>query len=303
MKLKRSAKHNLTTPIEAMTTIGVWEEWTTGRFSTVDRFLSNFHRPLQRRAMFTDPDIALPDSMVVRNKVTQEIYFIGQSRHDTDEDEAYTRLSVVHYAETGNVQPIKVTRKVVDVNRPPETIGELVDLEITQTLATFEYYKTTEVYNTEDSFLVKFYIFMPHGTDVQSEDILTTETGEQYQVEGVFNDSDFTGFYAEKKPDTTETAKYLVPVVGFGYDPATGVVNKTYDEYLFTCEVSTYKSEATVTGNTYDHEVFVKSPSLPITPKVGDKIEVSGKVLHIDRIEQNKEAAYQVRLLCSEAFR
>lgn len=301
MKLKTAAKAHLKTPIEALQQDGTWVSWGFGRFSTVDRFLSNFHRPLQRRMLFTDPDLPLPETWVIRNGITGEVYLLGQSRSDTDEDQAYTRLTVAHYASSDAAAEITIHRKVVDSNRPPETIGELVDSEVGTVFGTFEHKQTSEQYNSNDYFLTKYVVFMPHGTDVEMGDVLVDNHGIEYVVENAYNDSDFKSMTVEKKPDQRVTGTYLVPSLTFGYDVATGVVNRTYDQYLFTCEFGSYKSDRGLSGNTYDAEIFVKTPSLPITPEVGYKVLVEGVYFMIDRIEKNYDAGYQVRLLCTES--
>ncbi|ELA6946661.1 hypothetical protein RBG11_004264 [Vibrio parahaemolyticus] len=301
MKLKTSAKAHLVTPIEALDNLGNWIPWTNGRFSTVDRFLSNFHRPLQRRMLFSDPDVPLPDSWVVRNAVTGEVYLLGQSRYDTDEDQAYTRLTVAHYASSDAADEITIHRKVVDTNRPPTTIGELVDTVVGTVYGTFEHKQTSEQYNADDYFLTKYVVFMPHGTDVEMGDVLTDHNGTQYTVESTYNDSDFKSMTVERKPDQRVTGTYLQPNASYNYDVTTGVVTKSYDQYLFTCELDSYKADKGLSGNTYDVEVFVKTPSLPVEIKVGFKIMVGGVYYMVQRIERNFEADYQIRLLCTES--
>jgi len=301
MKLKPSAKAHLKTPIEAYDPVNGWVTWGLGRFSTVDRFLSNFHRPLQRRMLFSDPDIPLPASWIIRNAVSGEIYLLGQSRSDVDDDETYTRLTVAHYASSDAADEITIRRKVVDDARPDATIGELIDVEIGTVFGTFEHKQTSEQYNSDDYFTSKYIVFMPHGTDCQSNDVLTDHLGNEYIVESAYNDSDFTSMTVEKKPDERVTGTYMVPNVGFSYDVATGQVIKAYDQYLFTCEMSSFKSDRGIVGNTYDVEIYVKSPSIPFTPEVGFKVLVGGKYYMIDRIEKSYDAGYQTRLLCTES--
>lgn len=300
MKLKNSSKHALKTPIEALDAQGAWVDWGTGRFSTIDRFLSNFHRPLQRRAFLSDPDVPLPESGVIRNKVTGETYLLGQSRHDTDETEAYTRLSIVHFISTEDDHKFTIRRKVVEDTRPFLTIGELVDQEIGTFYGAFEFKQTSETFNAEDHFLTKFLFFFPKNVDVEQGDTIISDDGREFQVEGHYHDSDFISLVGQEKPDNRVTGTYFVPTSEFAYDVAKGTVNKVYDQYLFTCEMASYKADKGLGGNTYDTEVYVKTPSFPLEMQVGFKLQVSGLTYMIQRIEKNYEAGFQTRLLCIE---
>lgn len=305
MRLDNASLHAQNCNIEAMAVgdVNSWSDWGAGRLSTVDRFLSNFHRPLQRRMFFSDPSVPLPASGVIKNKTTGEIYLLGQSRCDTEQGETYTRLTVAHLVSnlTGGVT--SQSRLVVDEARPPETIGELVKQDLGQMYATVEFKSSSEQFNSDDAFINKFTVFGSSVSDFQQGDELVLADGYFYQVQATYTDSDFKCCYVERKADDRVTGTYHLPSTGFSYNIATGQMTRMYTDYLVTCSMTSRKENAANAGMTYDYEVFLKSPSFPFSPKVGDYMTVDGDTMMIGRIERWHEAGAQWRLICSEAHK
>lgn len=80
------------------------------RVSIVDRFLSNFHKPLQRRMLFTKPSDPLPPTCVMKHQITGQIYLLGQERYDSDGTSEYERLHVIHLVSSESSTYTDVTK-------------------------------------------------------------------------------------------------------------------------------------------------------------------------------------------------
>ena len=66
------------------------------RISLVDRFLSNFNRPLRRRMFHYRPDAPIPANRTVRVKATGAVFILGQARTDSNAGEQYHEMAMAH---------------------------------------------------------------------------------------------------------------------------------------------------------------------------------------------------------------
>lgn len=302
MKLDNSVQHNMTTEFECLDSDGVtWINGFSGRFSPVDRFLSNFHRPLQRRMMHTKPEDTLPASGVIRRKATSEVYLVGQTRFDDDAGDIYQQISMVHLVTNKSSGIGTLTRKVVDGARPDSTIGELVDSVVGTMYCTIEYKNSRENFGSDGIYSDRYIIFAPCNAEFQDDDVLSLN-GDDFVINSPFFDSDLASAVTTREPDDRITGTYKRPSATFAYDADTGVVARNFDEYLVTCTVVSEKKKSNDVGKYSDYEVYLKSPSFPITPKTGDYFLADGIEMKITRCESTHDGKYQWRLICDRSF-
>lgn len=97
-RLKQTADRSKVEPFSFMAEDGTFSNTPDlhARISLADRFLSNFHKPLQRRMLLTKPEDPMPSTCVMRHDITGQVYIVGQERYDTDGSSAYERLHVLH---------------------------------------------------------------------------------------------------------------------------------------------------------------------------------------------------------------
>lgn len=197
-----------------------------GRLSVVDRFLSNFHKPLQRRMLFTDPKDVLPTSRVIQHCVTKEIYIIGQQRTDSDAVAEYERLNVVHLVSNDSSTFTEVRKwgkpaqQALPSSDPNEMI--LVPTSIGKFFISLEYQSSrTESYSDrEQSTRMLFY----------APDTMLNDANELceffynnrwWSIKQVFADSGFTSGTLIDSGQNIEDFRLIRATVD--YDPVTGV--------------------------------------------------------------------------------
>lgn len=299
MRLKRTAEHDFTTNFDILDANGNWVEGFTGKFAPIDRFLSNFHRPMQRRMLYSSPDENLPATRVIRNTITKEVYILGQSRLDEEFGENYAKLTVAQLVSNKSSGLATVTRKIVDTGRPSITIGELIDSTVGTYYVTVEYKSSIEAFGADEVFEDRFVIFTPSDIALEAEDVITLN-GVDYVVNTPYIDSDFTSAITTREPDDRLTGTYRQAT--YAYSTVTGISTPTYTDYLVTCTVTTEKVRTNAQGVSNDAEVYLKSPAFPITPKVGDRFNVSGDKYVIRSVVRSQEANYQWLLKCDWAI-
>lgn len=301
MRLKQAATYNLKTEFEILDANDAWVDGFFGDFAPIDRFLSNFHRPMQRRMLHSHPDEDLPASRVIRNKVTGEVYLLGQTRKDDDGTETYAKITVAHMTYNGSSGLAVVTRKIPDNGRPAATIGELIDSTVGNYYVSVEYRTSLENSGNDSLYDDRFILFAPEPLNIQADDIIEL-LGETYTVNSPYKDSEFTCALMIREPEDRVTGTYRRKTDT--YSTVTGVVTKAYDDYLVTCTVNKLEGQLKL-GEKYgvdsEIEIYLKSSSFPIEPKIGNLFVASGETFIIRGISQDKEAGDQWRLYCARS--
>ena len=298
MRLKNSATYNFTTDFEILDGSNAWVEGFKGNLAPVDRFLSNFHRPLQRRMLHTDSSDALPTSRVIRNKATGEVYMLGQTRLDDENSEVYAKITVAQLISEGSSGLVEVKRLVVDGGRPASTIGELIDSSLGFFYVSVEYKTSVENFSADEVFDDRFLLFSPLPLALESYDTFTLN-GENYKVNSKYTDSGYSCAILTRDPEERITGTYRR--ITSAYSTTTGAVTPTYDDYLATCTVSTTEDSVKRGqrhGNDSDVTIHIKTSTFPITPKVGNRFLADGELFKIVGVMQDKEALSQWELDC-----
>lgn len=191
-----------------------------GRLDVVDRFLPNFHKPMQRRMLFTKPDDVLPENRVLRHHITQEVYIIGQHRVDTDAEAVYERMSVVHLVSNESSAHTDVIKwGPADESDPNNML--LVSNSIGKFYIAIEYQSSsTEKYSDrEQSSRMLFYA--PITLLKEANELCEFfYNGKMWAIRQVFGDSGFASGTLIDTGQNIETYDLVEPTKA--YDPVSG---------------------------------------------------------------------------------
>ncbi len=224
-RLKRSASADRVEPFAFMLSDGTFGNTADfyGRLSVVDRFLSNFHKPLQRRMLFTDPDVPLT-TKVVQHVITKEVYLIGQERSDSDGTKAYERLNVVHLVSNESSTYTEVYKWVpATLTLPPEQDENemiLVRENLGKFFLSMEYQSSrTEQYSDNEQSTRMLFYASPELLSVVDETSEFQYLGKWWSIKQAFSDSAFASGTLVDSGQGLEEFAIIYPVNK--YDPAT----------------------------------------------------------------------------------
>lgn len=190
------------------------------RVSIVDRFLSNFHKPLQRRMLFTKPEDLLPSTCVMKHAITGQVYLVGQERYDSDGTSEYERLSVIHVISSDSSGYLDVTRygKLKD---DPEDDMLLKPINVGKFHISFEYQSSrTEKYSDYEQSTRMLFYASTRFLKVADELTEFSYNGKLWSVKQVFYDSGFASGVVIDTGQKVETFHIVKPVDT--YDPTLG---------------------------------------------------------------------------------
>lgn len=178
------------------------------RVSLVDRFLSNFNRPLRRRMIHFKMDDQLPESHTLKVVTTGDVYIVGQERADSNETEAYHKMSLAHLVTyegpNGSAGLAEVYRWSPD--GPQEDPGWLTKKRIGQHYCDSEFRTSLNEGDLVDERIETFVFFMQKDADVDVHDQVLLNQRE-YRVTDTFPDSGLLQMRADRE------ANYFVDFV------------------------------------------------------------------------------------------
>jgi len=253
MHLAKIATHKATEPLEA------WDEATQtflpdsflGRIDLTDRFLSNFNKPLRRRALFTAFGTEFPASRTIRHPGTKQVYLLGQTRADALGGNPYIEMTVLHLAtdEPGGSSGLATIYRKAPIG-PEESPGWLVEQEVAKAYVDLEFRTSA---NEADTFEVKvenYFAFLPRHIQCEEWDYLELH-GRRLRVVDTFPDSGLSGLRVDEEPDPR--IDFVLHVEGKVYDRTTheyvvaavphnvtGVMVKYHDYANWTTDSASY---------------------------------------------------------------
>lgn len=173
-----------------------------GRISLVDRFLSNFNRPLRRRMLHYSPSAQLPKSLTFRHPDTGQVYLIGQRRDDSDSGEDYHALAVCHLVtdegKGSSAGLAKVYRKAP--TGPDDDPGWLVEDLVAHHWADLEFRTSLNDPDLAQTRLESFFMWMPRHAELEKMDFLELKDV-RYRVTDVYSDSGFMMARVDREDD------------------------------------------------------------------------------------------------------
>lgn len=282
---------------EALTDSGTFVSWARGRIAPVDRFLSNFHKPLQRRMLFSDPTQAFPSTGVIRCKATGEIFLIGESREDAKNDKAFDRLTVLHVVSNTSSGTAEYFNYRNDLADPLN--GDIAKTSEGEFYIALEYVSTKSSEAGDEAYQGKFMMYGPENMPLQRDGVFSL-LGKSYKVVQAYKDSGFTcGILLEQEDDMLSIVYHAVDEGTSGYDVASGTITLNTVDYTFAGTVDHIRQ------NEQGHkflDVFLKHTPLPVKISTGDSLTLpeQGKV-KIVTIITDVNSQGQIHLACQGA--
>jgi hypothetical protein len=172
-----------------------------GRMEVVDRFLSNFNKPLRRRMLFSAPDVVFPESKTFRHPGTGDVYLLGQSRSDAIAGQPHLQLTVCHLVTnvTNGSAGLATLYRKTPVG-PESDPGWLVEQEVTKGFIDLEFRTSSNEADTYELKIGNYYAFMPSYVQAEEWDFVELN-GTRYRVVDAFSDSGMTGLRVDKEED------------------------------------------------------------------------------------------------------
>lgn len=296
MSIKRVAQKRRKELIYALDNAdGNFYPWAYGDLATVDRFLSNFNRPLQRRALHIDPTQDLPDSGVIRVESTQEIYLISEPRDDASDNKSYDRMCVLHHVSGHSSGYVEVFNYEEDINKPATTRAEYVKTSIGKVYLSLEYYSSKKSENSDEYYEGKFLVFSPMNTPLKKDGVFTLN-GKQYKILQTYVDSSYSCALSLEQADDMESLTYYEIGTGSSYDVTTGSLTFNETQYKFSGSVD---YDEVKEGGVVSLTVYVKAKNLPFSLCVGNYIaDANGVRSKIVSISRDNNAGGQYKLRC-----
>lgn len=248
------------------------------RVSLVDRFLSNFNRPLRRRMLHYKMDAQMPPSATLKVVATGEVYIIGQSRADSDKSDAYHKMSLAHLVTDEGPNSSAGLAQVYrwSPDGPSDDPGWLTKKHIGQHYCDTEFRTSLNEADLMDERIEAFLFFMQQNADVQVHDQLTLH-GKEYRVTDTFADSGLLQMRADRE------ANYFVDFVitvkdGTRYDQS--LMKYVADErsYNVTGLMSSENDYTTWSTDSDDYvKLSVNEDHIGFKPEAGMEVEWDGR--------------------------
>lgn len=294
MELQKVPSEFRTEKILQLEADGSFSEWTRGKLASVDDFLSNFHKQLQRRMLFTDPADELPVFGVIKLESTGEVYLLGESREDAKNDETYDRLTVLHLASNASSGIVEYFNYHNELTDPlTADLGKRSEGEF---YVAVEYLSTKTMESGDEAYQGKFVIFGPSTAPFKRDGVFNF-SGKNYKVVQPFLDSGFSCAVVLQQEDDMEAVVYHKITSGTsGYDVTSGLVTLTTIDYTLPGTVDkTLQSEQG--GKVFT--VYLKIDPLPVDVTAGNSLTLAdGSKVKIITIGKDKNTQGQTMLTC-----
>lgn len=220
--LKKAADRNKVEPFTFMKGDGTYGSTPDleARVSLADRFLSNFHKPLQRRMLFTRPEDPMSPTCVMRHDITNQIFLVGQERYDSDGQSAYERLNVMHLVSNESSTYVDVIKYDKPADADPESML-LVPKVIGKFYISLEYQSSsTERYSDREQSSRMLFYSSAKLLEEANELCEFRYNNKTWSIRQVFYDSGFASGTLIDSGQNIETYNIVKPTNA--YDPVAG---------------------------------------------------------------------------------
>lgn len=296
MSIKRAADKRRKEELYALDSAsGEFVPWALGDLATIDRFLSNFHKPLQRRMLHISPETEIPPSGVIRVESTNEIYLISEPRDDASDNQTYDRLCVLHHVSGKSGGLVEVFSYIKNESYPRTSIANYDKKSIGHIYLSIEYGSSKKAENSDEYYEAKFVVFAPTGTPLDKDGVFSIN-GDEYIILQTYIDSSFKAAVVLQQPDDMQTLTYYKLSAGSGYDVDTGELSLNEEAYLFSGTVDFHSVDEYATKKL---TVYVKALDLPFKLSVGRFLaDKDGRRSKITEISKDINAGGQYKLKC-----
>lgn len=269
---------------------GSFFEWSRGRLANVDRFLSNFHRPLQRRMLLTDPKVDLPETKVIKLAATGDIFLVGDSRIDSANDTKYNRITVLHSVNTQASDLVDY----YNYNFNDPLVSDLNKVNEGQYFISLEYVSSKDIRDGDEAYQARLVAFSPLPTPFKRDGVFILR-GKSYKVVQPYFDSGFSCAHLLQQEDDIELLTHKATVSTL-YDVTTGTFNKVTIDYYYPGSIDKYKQNNDG-SKVFDIYVKYSNPLAKFT--VGETISTSQGDVEIVDIIKDTNTQGQWHLICS----
>lgn len=277
------------------TATGLFVSWTQGDLATVDRFLSNFHKPLQRRMLHFSPKVALPESGVIKVKSTGEVYLISEPRDDAQNNESYDRMCVLHHVSGVSSGVVEYYNYHNEQARTDLTRGQMVKTLEGSFYVAIEYLSSKSSEYGDEAYQGKFIAYFPTNTPIKALGVFELH-GVTYKVVQPYVDSSFACALLISQTDDIETFTYVGLEDNAHYDVVLGKLNLPEKLYLFS---GTVDFQSMSSGGAREFSIYSKGEPLPFSADIDRFIIMpNGKRVAIKNTYIDLNAGGQTKFVC-----
>lgn len=269
-----------------------------GRVSLVDRFLSNFNRPLRRRMLHHAPDVDFPASRTLRVTATGDVYLVGQPREDSDAGQEYHALSVCHLVTDngpGSSAGLATVRRNAPAG-PANDPGWLVESVIGYHYVDIEFRTSLNEQDLEQERRESFVMWLQQNADLKPHDFIDLHS-RSFRVTDVYPDSGFMMARIDEEED------YLVDLVikvndSTTYDPNLRKYVATPQSYNVTGLLTSVNDFGAWVTDSEDYiSLAINEDHIGFRPKSGMVISYDGvdRTVHHSHYSRG-ERQYKLRI-------
>lgn len=256
-------------------TTETWEVGSLiGKLAPIDRFLSNFSRPLHRRMFICEPSTVIPESFTIRSDTTGEIYIIGQGRYDSYAGNLYQALYLAHLV-SGDAGGIGVVSRKLPAG-PANDPGHLVPTEVGKYYIDVELRATTSESGTEQQQAGQYFLLAPPEANLAEWDFVTLN-GKTYKVEEEYFDSGLKFSRVLQTEDNRVDIIYL-KTTAFDYDTTLGQPQDISKPYDITATIHEYTKISTDSNTVGENKfkVVIADSAIGFEPTPREAIVLDG---------------------------
>ena len=264
-----------------------------GRLFRIDRFTTIYHRPTRRRQITFPPRTILPQSLVVKHRLTGEIFILSQSRRmDATAVSVYENIVTGHLAmpPSGGLGTVfrPALQGTLDDPGPAEWI------EVANTYMDVELRTTENAEHAEEQAIAHTMVVLPASVSAADNDWIRLN-GATYKIVELYIDGGFSYARAIKEQyDMSVITYYFDTGSGGGYDPETGTLTQTVTELKQISAIVVLKKETTSgIGDTeaWSGTAYIDVNLVTWEPTVNHSIEHAGIRYKIMSVSLGKSAA------------
>lgn len=254
--------------------------------STVDRFLSNYNRPLRRRLLHHDPAMPLPHSRIIRTVDTGEVYLVGETRKDGD-GRIYNGCTLLHLSTPNDSK----SAGLADVIRKVP-LGPVTDPGWLEPKRMFTCYADTEMMtqlkerDVFDLHLNSSVVFFPASVALERYDLIRLN-GRILRVSMAYPDSGFVMARVVEEDDDRVNIIYTPrESTGRTYDTATRKMVGGSRDYRVTVQVIKNHDFADWNKESQDYlDLVISHGHIGVIPSSGDKVQVGGRQREVKSVD------------------
>lgn len=280
MDLGAIAERWVNEPMEAFneTTLSFEPAGFEARISLVDRFLSNFNRPLRRRMLHYSPSATLPASSTIRHPDTGDVYLIGQRRDDSDQGTDYHALAVCHLVTDEGPGSSAGLAEVVRASPvgPADDPGWLVESTVAHHYTDLEFRSSLNEADLHQTRIESFVLWLPSHADLRKYDFLLLK-GRRHRVTDVYPDSGFIMARVDQEDDfRIDTVVHVKE--GKVYDQQLMRYVASNASYNVTMLLDAVHDYASWVSDSQDHVLLsVEEDHIGFRPQPGMEVEFEGR--------------------------